>query len=215
MATGALAALLWTGAQALGLGSGVCALLALASSVLVTGALHEDGLADAADGLGGAHGGKRALEIMKDSRIGSYGGLALAFSLLFRLEALRELPQAGWFWLVEIHCLARIGPVCLMHTEPYVSDQLQSKSARLFPIGRAQLLAALCWGVGCSVLGIGAGWVSAPTVAAVALGLGLLTWGAARYFRSAVGGVTGDLLGALEQVCEIAAWLTWLVCHGA
>lgn len=215
VATGAFSACFWLGGGAAGLGSQLCALLALGSSVLFTGGIHEDGLADAADGLGGAHGGQRALEIMKDSRIGSFGALALAFSLLFRLAALAELPRGGWFWLIEIHCLARVGPVWLMHSEAYVSDSERSKSAQLFPIARGQLAVALGWALACSSMGVAAGWVRAGVVALIGLVLAGLGWGAARFFRVRVGGVTGDLLGALEQVGEIAAWLTVLSCHAA
>lgn len=212
---GAGSAAVWLLARSVGLGPNLCALLGVATSVLLTGALHEDGLADAADGLGGAHGGKRALEIMKDSRIGSYGALALGFSLLVRAGALAELAQEDWVVLLEIHCLARVGPVWLMHAEPYAGDSERSKHASLFPAGRAQLGVAIAWGLAGSALGTLAGGPTWATSAVLWAVLGTLSGCCARYFRRAVGGITGDLLGALEQVAEMAAWLTWLICHAA
>jgi len=210
---GAFSAAAWWLARSVGLGANLAALLGVASSVLLTGALHEDGFADAADGLGGAHGGKRALEIMKDSRIGSYGALALTFSILSRAAALAELSPEHWFVLLEVHCLARVGPVWLMQREPYAGDLERSKHATLFPAGLAQLSVAGLWALACSALGMFTGWLTwAPTLASFGV-LAALSWCCAGYFRRAVGGITGDLLGALEQLAEIAAWLTWLICR--
>jgi adenosylcobinamide-GDP ribazoletransferase len=211
---GAASAGVWKLAHAAQLGSLLPAILAVATSTWLSGALHEDGLADAADGLGGAHGGARALEIMKDSRIGSYGALAIGFSLLMRVAALAELDDEHWWMLVLIHCLARVGPVWLMWSQPYVSDAASAKSPAFLPIGRAQLAVALGWAGLATLLGIfggGMGWVGSLAVLLVLAALSVL---AARYFRRAVGGITGDLLGAVEQVGEIAAWLTWLGCRG-
>jgi len=210
---GAVSAGVWRLAHAAQLGSLLPAILTVATSTWLSGALHEDGLADAADGLGGAHGGARALEIMKDSRIGSYGALAIGFSLLLRVAALAELDEGHWLMLVQIHCLARVGPVWLMWSQPYVSDAASAKSPAFLPIGRAQLAVALGWAALATVLGIVGGrfaWISSLAVLLVLAALSVL---AARYFRRAVGGVTGDLLGAVEQVGEIAAWLTWLGCR--
>jgi adenosylcobinamide-GDP ribazoletransferase len=212
---GVIAALVFWIARGLSLPHEVAALLAVGTAIALTGALHEDGLADAADGLGGAHGGKRALEIMKDSRIGSYGALALGFSLLLRAGALAELAREDWVVLLEIHCLARLGPVWLMHAVPYAGDLERSKHASLFPAGHGQIGVAIGWGVAGSALGALAGGLTWATTAVLWAVLGTLSWCCAGYFRRAVGGVTGDLLGALEQVAEIAAWLTWLICHAA
>jgi len=211
---GAASAGVWKLARAAELGPLLPAILAVAASTWLSGALHEDGLADAADGLGGAHGGTRALEIMKDSRIGSYGALALGFSLLLRVAALAELDDKHWFLLVQIHCLARVGPVWLMWSQPYVSDPTSAKSPAFLPIGRAQLGVAFGWAALCTVLGVLGGslaWVGGLAVVLVLVATSAL---GAQYFRRAVGGITGDLLGAVEQLGEIAAWLTWLGCRG-
>ena len=211
---GAAAAAVWLLSNAAGLSRSIGATLALATSVLASGALHEDGLADAADGLGGGHDAERTLSIMKDSRIGTYAALALGFSLLVRVAAISSLEARNWFWLIAVHCLARLGPVRLMLTEPYVSPPSSARSPHFLPIGRGQLLAALGWAVLFSALGVLAGWLPLFSAAWMLLAVALLSALAGRYFRKAVGGITGDLLGALEQLSEIALWLTLLICRG-
>ncbi|MEO8182945.1 MAG: adenosylcobinamide-GDP ribazoletransferase [Deltaproteobacteria bacterium] len=210
---GAAAAGLWWLCGVAGLGPSIAATLALGTSVLMSGALHEDGLADAADGLGGGHDRARALSIMKDSQIGTYGALALGFSLLVRVAAISSLQAGDWFWLIAVHCLARVGPVRLMLTEPYVSAPESAKSPHFLPIGPAQLLVALGWAALVLALGMLTGWLPLFGTACVPVALILLTLLAGRYFRNAVGGITGDLLGAVEQVSEIAAWLVLLACR--
>jgi adenosylcobinamide-GDP ribazoletransferase len=211
---GALAAGVWLLAGAAGLSPALGSTLAVATALLASGALHEDGLADAADGLGAAAGDReRVLAIMKDSRIGSYGALAIGLSLLLRVSAVASLGQHEWFALLHVHCLARLGPVRLMLSERYVSDAGSAKSPVFLPIGHAQLALALSWALLCSLLGGLAGWLSWQAAACMLAVLTLLSALAARYFRSAVGGITGDLLGALEQVSEIALLITYLVCR--
>ena len=195
-------------ATALSLGKWLGATLAVALSILLTGAFHEDGLADSADGLGGAHGGKQALEIMKDSRIGTYGAVALGLSLMLRVTAIAELAPGAWFALVYVHCLARVGPVWLMATEAYVSDPASAKAQGLFKTSGLHVATALGWGTACATFGVYLGLLSVTSALAVVLVLALLTQLCARYFRKAVGGITGDLLGATEQVGEMAAWVT-------
>lgn len=212
-AVGAIAAGAWWLCLAAGLSSLLAATLAVATSVLATGALHEDGLADAADGLGGGHDAARALAIMKDSRVGSYGALALGLSVLARVAALASLSSVEWFVLPLVHCLARLGPVRLMLSEPYVSAAESARSPHFLPIGRAQLVIALCWALCVGLLGVLDGGVRWGTCAWMLAAVTLLTAAGARYFRRAVGGITGDLLGALEQVSELALLLTYLICQ--
>jgi adenosylcobinamide-GDP ribazoletransferase len=207
---GAAAALVFCASHALGFGGLLAATLTVASSVWLTGALHEDGLADSADGLGGAHGGKRALEIMRDSRIGSYGAVALLLSLLIRTAALSELAPAAWFALIYVHCLARVGPVWLMATQPYVGDATSSKSQSLFETRSVHVATAAAWGLMGALCGTALGGLHWSSALAVAAAVAVSTLACARYFRKAVGGITGDLLGAAEQVAEITAWLALL-----
>ncbi|MEY2937181.1 MAG: hypothetical protein RL033_7930 [Pseudomonadota bacterium] len=212
---GALAAGIWRLCHAAGLSPLLAATLALAASALATGAMHEDGLADAADGLGGGNDPARILAIMKDSRIGSYGALALGSSLLARTAATASLSSVEWFVLLQVHCLARLGPVRLMLSEPYVSDPESARSPHFLPIGRAQLAVALTWTLCCTALGVLTGYLPWSTAAWMFVVLALLSAASARYFRKALGGITGDLLGALEQVSELALLLTYLICRGS
>jgi adenosylcobinamide-GDP ribazoletransferase len=211
---GGIAAGVWWLCRTAGLSPLLAATLAVGASALATGALHEDGLADAADGLGAGHDAARALAIMKDSRIGSYGALALGLSVLARVAALAGLSGNEWFVLPLVHCLARLGPVRLMLSEPYVSAAESARSPHFLPIGRAQLAIALCWALCLGLLAVLSGWVRWGTCAWMLLVVTLLTGASARYYRRAVGGITGDLLGALEQVSELALLLTYLLCGG-
>ena len=211
---GGMAAGIWWLCHVAGLSPLLAATLTLAASALATGAMHEDGLADAADGLGGGRDAAHALAIMKDSRIGSYGALALGSSLLARAAATASLSSVEWFVLLQVHCLARLGPVRLMLSEPYVSDPETSRSPHFLPIGRAQLAMALVWTLCCTALGVLAGYLPLRSAAWMFAVLALLSATGARYFRKATGGITGDLLGALEQVSELMLLLTYLVCRG-
>jgi adenosylcobinamide-GDP ribazoletransferase len=213
MAIGAGSAAVWLGTSWLGLPRNLAAALALGASVWATGALHEDGLADSADALGGGRDRERVLAILKDSRIGTYGALALGFSLLIRAGAIATLNGRGWFALVAVHCLARLGPVRLMLSEPYVTDPALAKSPSFLPIARAQLLVASGWVLLALTGGVLYGTFSALCGALMVLAAALLVLLAARYYRRAVGGITGDLLGALEQAAEMLLWLVWICCH--
>lgn len=204
---GASAAVFVVGAW-LGLAPLLRASLAVATSAWLTGALHEDGLADTADGLGGALGDRaRALEIMKDSRIGAFGAAALMLSVLARAGALTELAPSAWFALVSVHAAARVVPVWLLCREPYVNDRPDSKSHGLFQTRPVHVLVAFGWSGATAALGSALGWLPWPAACAAALTPLLLTPLLARYFRRCIGGVTGDVLGAAEQVAEIAAWV--------
>src|ERR1700690_1808876 len=106
----------------------VASLLAVAASIAVTGALHEDGLADTADGLGGGSSVEKRLAIMKDSRIGAYGTLALAFSISLRVTALADMPVwTAAAALISAHAAARITPTFVMNALPYAGDTAAMK----------------------------------------------------------------------------------------
>jgi adenosylcobinamide-GDP ribazoletransferase len=196
-------------AARLGLAPLLGAALALGTSAWLTGALHEDGLADSADGLGGSSTRERALEIMKDSRIGSYGALALLLGVLARAAAIAALEPGAWFALVHVHVWARVGPVWLLRVEPYVNDRPDAKSQGLFETRTIHVLSALGWGVFAALLGVGLGWLTWPAALAGALAPLGTTLLARRYLRRRIGGVTGDLLGAVEQLGEVAAWVAF------
>lgn len=181
----------------------VAALLAMGAGVLVTGAFHEDGLADTADGLGGGGTPERRLAIMKDSRLGTFGTIALTGVLALRTAALASLPPAaGAVTLVIVHGAARAAAVLAMAVTAYAGDPATAKGREpgVRPGKPDALFAAM--------LGF------APLLAlpwpAAALGALLAAAASALILRAAtrlVGGHTGDVLGAVEQAAEAALLL--------
>ena len=195
---GAIGALVWFAGQLAGLGGGLSAGLALASQVLVTGALHEDGLADFADGLGGGRDREHVLAIMRDSRIGTYGVLALVLVLGLRWGGIAELPifqvLAG---LICAGLLGRLAMVALLVIlKPARADGL-GVSVASPPF--AAVLTAVLFSVAIVFLHLPillaclAFAVTAATVAIVAM-----------LAKRRIGGYTGDVLGAGEQFAEMA-----------
>lgn len=182
----------------------LAAILALASMALATGAFHEDGWADAFDGLFGGWTTERRLEIMRDSRIGTYGGLALVLLVLAKWQALASLvPWTALLVLITAHAAARWSTLALAQMLPYARDGGAMKpiatgiGATELAVGTIVLLAAM------AALGHGLGWWLPATGAVATL---LLLVGAASLFRARLGGVTGDCLGAANQAIELA-WL--------
>jgi adenosylcobinamide-GDP ribazoletransferase len=187
----------------------VAAVLSVLTSVWLTGGFHEDGLADSADGLGGAHGGKSAIEIMRDSRIGTYGALALTLVLALRATLIAELGPEGCAALPLSHCWARLGPVWLIATQPSASA-VGGKSPLVSHAGIAQASVATAIGLLVGALLALSGWIEPIALLPAVAGLTLLTLWAARFSMRAVGGITGDLLGAGEQLGEALALLSIL-----
>ncbi len=183
----------------------LAAMLTVLGLVVVTGAFHEDGLADTADGLGGGLTIERKLEIMKDSRIGSYGAIALVISLLLRVGALVPLDAYQAFVaLVVAHTLARTSSLWLMLFLPYVRSgsnkpMADAMSWREGAIGTGFALAI------CAALAFSPGTIIA-FLAAVFTTL-LVGW----YFKSQLGGITGDTLGAGNQAVEVVVLLVFAV----
>ncbi|PIB92113.1 adenosylcobinamide-GDP ribazoletransferase [Caulobacter sp. FWC2] len=175
----------------------VGAILAIAVGLLITGAFHEDGLADTADGLGGGQTPARRLEIMKDSRIGTYGVCALFGVLALKVAVLAGTPAAAVL-LLAAHGLGRAAAVAVMRLTPYAPSGEAGKwkpvpqGVRTGEVIVALLIAA--WPLallppGAILAGLAGG----------ALLAGLLTLTA----RRLIGGHTGDVLGAVEQVFEL------------
>jgi adenosylcobinamide-GDP ribazoletransferase len=189
----------------LGLPSWPAAALAVAATMALTGCLHEDGLADTADGLGGGKTRQQKLDIMRDSRIGTYGVCALALAVLLRVSALASLPNtASVVWaLLAAHAAARaILPVFMFYVPPARSDGLSSAAGqppRESVIGAAVLgvvILAFCLGV-------------LPGIAALillAIVVAFLAW----LSLTQINGQTGDVLGAVEQASEIVILLAAL-----
>ena len=180
-------------------GSGVAAVLALAAGLLVTGAFHEDGLADTADGLGGGHQGQRRLEIMKDSRIGTYGVCALVVALGLKATILASASAlVGALVLLAAHGVGRAAAVVVMRATPYAPSGEPGKW-KPTPMGvrTSEVVVALVIAIWPLLL---------LPMPAVGLGLALGSVAALVLARTSIrliGGHTGDVLGAVEQVFEV------------
>lgn len=172
------------------------ATITVAAGVVMTGAFHEDGLADTADSLGG-YTPERRLAIMKDSRVGTFGALALVFSVLIRVVALASLePVEGLVALVMAHAVGRSVATLVMVTTPAATATGLGQNYSAY-LPRSAVLAMGAIIAGCSVVGGPAGVVG---YLLALTGAGLLVVLA----RRAYGGTTGDVLGAVEQVGEMA-----------
>ena len=195
---GCFSALAYSLAVSVQLPPAFAALVALAAGILVTGALHEDGLADTADGLGGGRTRADKLAIMRDSHIGTYGVLALIIALALRGVCLATLPPAiALNALIALAAASRVGMVVALYALPPARpDGLGNAAAAVAPM---PCLAAIAIGLTALVI-LTSAW---PAIAVAMLAAGaLLAWLAWR----ALGGQTGDILGALQQVTEIAGW---------
>ncbi len=188
-------------------GSLAAAALALSVGALLTGAMHEDGLADTADALGGASSRERLFAILKDSRVGSYGALTLVLSVVLKLALLEHLGGRAAGALVLAHCAARSPAVWLLWALPYVTASELAKSAPFARPGGAQVLLASLWPVALSLVGLARGEWRLSSLIVLASVLGALTLLCAQRFLTRAGGVTGDFLGATEQLSEIATLL--------
>jgi adenosylcobinamide-GDP ribazoletransferase len=193
-----LASLIWVGL--------VPALLAITTSLIATGALHEDGLADTADAFGGGWTREQRLAIMKDSRLGTYGVLALGLATALRVCALATLPPGiAVFALIAVHAGARFAPVVVLATQTYAGDPSTAKTSYVSTrLPMSEVHHALLW----ALLAV----IPILFMRPFALIVGLI-FGAASslaltlYSRKAIGGYSGDVLGAIEQVFEIGCLL--------
>ena len=196
----------------------VAAVLSTAATVLLTGGFHEDGLADVADGLGGSHQRERALEIMKDSRIGAFGAMALVLALLAKVALLALLGAhslgAALSALLGAHVLTRFWPLLLVRTMAHVGDTATSKSKPLADQigGRALAVATLwCFMPLALVWQAQAALFLIASVVCSALGAAHV----ARLLARRLQGFTGDGLGAVQQVSEIGFYLGAALALGA
>ena len=209
MAVGSYAAL-WLGLGGAGFAPLAAAVGCAIATVLVTGGFHEDGLADVADGLGGAYQPERALEIMKDSRIGAFGAMALVLALLAKVALLAQLGHLGLSSALAAlaggHVLSRLWPLIIVRALPHVGDTATSKSKPLADqISVRALAAAALWCFPALALvyqALGA-LVLIASLLASAAGAAWMLWRFARRLQ----GFTGDCLGATQQVGEIGFYL--------
>lgn len=189
----------------------VAVLLSMAATLYATGAFHEDGLSDTADGLGGGWDKARILAIMKDSRVGSYGVVALVLALLGKFALLSGIdaalvPAA----LLAGHAVSRFGATLIMATLDYARDDESSKSR---PATHRPSLASLLLAAGFALLPLLL-LPLAKALAGIVLAALAATWLAAKFQRW-LGGYTGDCLGAVQQVTEVLFYLGLMANLGA
>jgi adenosylcobinamide-GDP ribazoletransferase len=180
-------------------------MLAILFLVLATGGLHEDGLADVADAFRGGRTPEKIIAILKDSRIGTFGGLALIFSILVRWQALSALGAHSTIALVVSEALPRTAFVVLSHIARPAGSGLGS--ALGMGLSRSVTLLAASQGIALAFL-------AGPWLALTLLGgAAALIWMARSYFHRRIGGVTGDCLGATGQLVECYCLLTFVCAH--
>ena len=187
----------------------VAALLALATGALLSGGLHEDGLADVADGFGGGFSREKKLEIMRDSRIGAFGAIALVLSFGLRAAALAALagaPGRAALALIATGAISRLACLAPLLLLPPARSDGAGRTAGVLTFdearpafGLALAFAALPW------LG---GFAFAACLAAILLA-GLATYGICALARTQIGGQTGDVAGAAQQLAEISVLLVF------
>jgi adenosylcobinamide-GDP ribazoletransferase len=190
--------------QQLGLASPFAAVCAVAFGLLITGGFHEDGLADVADGIGGGATVEQRLDIMRDSRIGAYGTMALVLALMARAMLFADIMQFGsWQAIVLLACGAAFSRALVVDllwaTRPARRDGLSVMAGRP---GRNTTLFALCLGgVGA---GIGTAYVLSPAHGALSLvAAGIATATIRALAMRKIGGQTGDVCGAAQVISEI------------
>jgi adenosylcobinamide-GDP ribazoletransferase len=188
----------------------VAAVFCTIATVLMTGGFHEDGLADVADGLGGSADRERALDIMKDSRIGAFGAMALVLALLAKVSLLtllgtHSLPAAVTA-LAGAHVVSRFWPLLIVRSLPHVGDTARSKSKPLADqISGAALWVAVLW----CFLPLALVWQAQEAIFFIAslIASALAAAWMGRWFARRLQGFTGDCLGATQQVSEIGFYL--------
>lgn len=219
----------------------VAVLLSMAASLVLTGAFHEDGFADVCDALGGAVDRERALQIMKDSRLGSYGVIGITLLLALKATTLASLPlSTACAALVLAHTVSRAAAVGLMRWLPYAGEPERSKAG---PLARRSTGAgwgvALAWPLaalaGCVVLSAsqtadigmgvgtdavvgaraGVGYAAPAAWLAACAAAAVAAWLCGRWFLARLGGFTGDCLGAAQQSSEVAVYLGLLAFQAA
>lgn len=188
----------------------ISVLLSMVATILLTGAFHEDGLADAADGLGGGYEREQVLTIMVDSRIGSYGAIALVMALVLKYQSLSYVSVAVLpMVMVAGHTLSRYMAILVMFTQDYVKSAGKSK-----PIATQLSVSSLIFA---SVFGL-----LVPLILllpffgyqylAVLLPVFLVWLWFSLKLKKRIGGYTGDCLGAMQQITEITFYLGILAC---
>jgi adenosylcobinamide-GDP ribazoletransferase len=177
-------------------------MFALLFLVLATGGLHEDGLADVADAFRAGRTPEKTFAIMKDSRVGTFGALALIFSILVRWQALNALGAPSTIALIVSEALPRTALVVLSYTAKPAGSGLGSALGT----GLSRNVTLLAASQGVAVAFLAGPWLAVTLL----VGAAALIWVARSYFHRRIGGVTGDCLGAIGQLVECYCLLTFL-----
>jgi adenosylcobinamide-GDP ribazoletransferase len=197
---GAMVAVIWWGSSLM-FPPVVAAVICTAASVLITGVFHEDGFADACDGLGGGQTRARVLEIMRDSRLGTYGTLGLALMVGGKIAVLAALPAAAVpMVLVAGHAASRASAVWVIASSSYLRDHGTGKPvANGIDAGGMAVIGWTLLAVTLALLWV----VPVGAVVVGAMGLAAGHYAMRRRFEQRLGGYTGDCLGAVQQCSEI------------
>ena len=192
------------------LGALAAALCTVGVSLLATGAFHEDGFADTSDALGGGFDREKILLILKDSRIGAYGAAALVLSIAGRAVLIARLGEAAMFALPLVGMAARAAPLWQIVALPYVATP-QSRSRGVTRAGSAQAVVATMWAIAAAAALVWTGRLSTARASATFVAMAIVTLVTGLRYARRLGGMTGDFLGATEQLCELAGFgaLAW------
>jgi adenosylcobinamide-GDP ribazoletransferase len=203
---GGIAALVFYGSHFI-LPNEVAILLSMAASIYITGAFHEDGFADFCDGFGGGYTKEKALTIMKDSRIGTYGAVALVLILALKFFSLNNI-ETGLLpvILITAHSFSRVFPVFMIYTTSYSRMDASSKTK---PIGKKGNTFSIIFAIitGFAFLYF-IHWL-AIVIALVVCSIIFIVFRA--YVLRRIDGYTGDVLGALQQITEIGFYISYLI----
>ena len=198
--------------------SDIAVLLAMLSLVLITGGLHEDGLADVCDGFGGGWSKEKILAIMKDSHTGAYGVIGLIFLFLFKFYLLSVILQTDditsrffvtafpFSILIASHALSRFMAITFLYTHSYARENEESKSKSVTKkMTVMECLVALIFGIAPLFL------FQNIFVFLIVMPLWIAKTLLGRYFKKWIGGYTGDCLGATQQICELLFYICMLI----
>jgi adenosylcobinamide-GDP ribazoletransferase len=190
--------------------STLAVLISMAATILLTGAFHEDGLADSADGFGGGYTKERILEIMKDSRIGTYGAIALWLFLTAKLLLLSEIfkqdDSLALATLIVAHLLGRYSSLPLIFTLDYARNEATSSKPFAEKASAKRLVVASLYTLCLSMLLLE--WRAFWAISAVLF----MTLLSGIYFKKRIGGITGDALGAANQLSELCVYMAIYLC---
>lgn len=178
-------------------------LLSMLVTIFVTGAFHEDGFADFCDGYGGGTTKEKVLEIMKDSRLGTYGTIGLTAMLGTKFMALGYLTLPHIFLvLVAAHVFSRFVPVLLVYTTPYIREDALSKAK---PIGNQTTKTSVAIALITALIPLL--FFDWPSMVGMLVASAVVLWLFRAYIMKRTGGYSGDVLGALQQLVEVAFYL--------